>query len=169
MKPQPAEYESEYLKTYVDIVPDGDILEILNELKSSTHKLLSNCSEAQGNKAYAEGKWTLKEVIGHIIDTERVFSYRAMCIARGEKQSLPSFDQDLYVVEGKFNNRTLIDIANELAAVRTANLAMFKSFDETMLSHSGLSNGKRINVKTLLYITAGHEIHHLNIIKERYL
>ena len=118
---------------------------------------------------YAEGKWTIKEVLGHICDVERILGYRALCIARGEQIELPGFDEDRYVETGLFNKRSLYDLAHEFSIVRESNIAMFKSFDETALNRSGTANKNKMTVRAILFMIAGHEKHHINVIKERYL
>jgi uncharacterized damage-inducible protein DinB len=118
---------------------------------------------------YAEGKWTIKEVLGHICDVERILGYRALCIARGEQIELPGFDEDRYVETGLFNKRSLYDLAHEFSIVRESNIAMFKSFDVTALNRSGIANKNKMTVRAILFMIAGHEKHHINVIKERYL
>lgn len=118
---------------------------------------------------YAEGKWTVKEVLGHICDVERILGYRALCIARGEQKELPGFDENHYVLNGHFNKRSLYDLAHEFSIVRESNIAMFKSFDETTLDKKGTANKNTMSVRSILFMIAGHEKHHINVIKERYL
>ncbi|MCC6839932.1 MAG: DinB family protein [Flavobacteriales bacterium] len=118
---------------------------------------------------YAPGKWTTKEVFQHIIDTERVFSYRALCIARGEQANLPSMDEDAYQAKARTAARNIEDILRELAAVRRSTVELFHSFDAEALACSGTANGKHITVPALGWIIAGHSEHHLRIIRERYL
>ncbi len=118
---------------------------------------------------YAEGKWTVKEVLGHICDTERILGYRALCIARGEQKELPGFDENHYVSNGYFNKRSLYDLAHEFSIVRESNIALFKSFDENILDKKGTANKNIMSVRSILFMIAGHEKHHINVIKERYL
>lgn len=119
--------------------------------------------------SYAEGKWTIKEVIGHICDVERILGYRALCIARGEEKELPGFDEDLYVLRGNFNRRSMYDLAHEFSIVRESNIAMFRSFDESIFDILGTANKNKMSVRAILFMIAGHEKHHINVIKERYL
>ena len=168
-KPLVSEFESSYIKYYIDLVQGDDIIKALENQLSNSHKFLRLISEEQGNFAYAENKWSLKEVLGHVIDTERIIAYRALCISRGEKQSLPGFEQDDYVKAAGFNKRTLSDLIHEFKLLRESNLALFKSFDMETKSMMGKANGKGISVRALLFMIAGHEIHHINVIKTKYL
>jgi hypothetical protein len=168
MKPNPGDY-APYYDQYISILPDEDILKILENQMNSSEEFLRTFSEEQGNYSYAEGKWTMKEVIGHIIDTERVMAYRALSFSRGEKQSLPGFEQDDYIANGNCNDRTLDDLIGELKAVRTANLIMFRSFSDEMLKRGGIASDNKITVLALIYIIAGHEKHHIRILREKYL
>jgi uncharacterized damage-inducible protein DinB len=118
---------------------------------------------------YAKGKWTIKEVLGHICDVERILGYRALCIARGETKVLPGFDENQYVACGQFNKRSLYDLAHEFSIARESNIAMFKSFDEGILNKMGQANNNKMSVRAILFMIAGHEKHHINVIKERYL
>jgi hypothetical protein len=119
--------------------------------------------------SYAPGKWTIKEVFGHICDVERILGYRALCIARGEEKELPGFDENKYVLAGNFNQRSLYDLAHEFSLVRESNIAMFKNFDESIFDKMGIANKNNMSVRAILFMIAGHEKHHINIIKERYL
>jgi hypothetical protein len=112
MRPSPGDY-SPYYESYIKLIEGDDILKILNEQNKKTQDILNSFSEHRGNYRYADGKWTVKEVVGHLLDTERVFAYRALCIARSEKKSLPGFDQDDYVKEGNFNRRELFDLNSD--------------------------------------------------------
>jgi hypothetical protein len=158
-----------YAAGYVNSVPDGaDVLQVLADNQASTYKLFHGLTEEQAMHAYAEGKWTLKEVLGHMIDTERVFSFRAFVFSR-EDISLPGFDQDTYVNSTDFNSRSIQSLADEFRAVREATLFLYRSFSPGQLACSGVASGALVKVAALVYITAGHELYHLNIIKERYL
>ncbi|NWF51406.1 MAG: DinB family protein [Ignavibacteriaceae bacterium] len=158
-----------FYASYVSSVEGDDIFKVLVKQSQDTQKILNCFPRHKGNFAYAEGKWTVKQVIGHLMDTERIFAYRALCIARGEKQSLPGFNQDAYVDEGMFNNRELFDLTYEFRLLRESNLLLFKSFTENMLSKRGVANNYDVTVLALLYIIAGHEKHHMKILEERYL
>jgi uncharacterized damage-inducible protein DinB len=158
-----------YAAGYVNMVPDGaDVLQVLADNQASTYNLFHSLTEEQAMHAYAEGKWTLKEVLGHMIDTERVFSFRAFVFSR-EDISLPGFDQETYVLSTDFNSRSIQSLADEFRAVREATLFLYRSFSPEQLACSGVASGALVKVAALVFITAGHELYHLDIIKERYL
>jgi hypothetical protein len=164
---RPDEY-SPFHHNYISKVGDGDIVAILSELKDSTYNFLSTIPVAKADYAYAEGKWTIKEVIGHMIDAERTFAYRILAFSRGQKE-LPGFEEDEYVAKSTFSGRTIADLIEEFKLVREANLFLFRSLTPQQLLATGIASGNIISVRALLYIAAGHELHHLNLIKERYL
>ncbi|RYU87994.1 DinB family protein [Mucilaginibacter terrigena] len=167
-KPNSNDYPP-YAAAYVNAVPQGaDVLQLLADNQASTHNLFYNMSDEQAMYAYAEGKWTLKELLGHMIDTERVFSFRAFVFSR-EDISLPSFDQETYVNSTDFNSRTIQSLANEFKAVREATLYLYRSFSGEQLACSGVGGSALVKVAALVYMTAGHEIYHLNIINQKYL
>jgi uncharacterized damage-inducible protein DinB len=167
-RPKPNEY-SAYAEAYVSKVPQGaDVMELLEELQTSTYNLFSNMTEQKAAHSYAEGKWTIKQVLGHMIDTERVFAFRALCFSR-ENTTLPGFDQDIYVNNTDFNSRTIQSLAAEFRATRESNLYLFGSFNEDQLNRTGIANNNSVSVKALVYMTAGHELHHIKILKEKYL
>jgi len=130
--------------------------------------LFAGRSERDGSFRYAPGKWTVKEVLGHVTDTERIFTYRALRIARGDQTPLASFEQDDYVKNGGFGERTLASLAEEFALVRAASIALFRSFSEEAWSRRGIASQKEVSVRGLAFITAGHQIHHRLILEERY-
>ena len=165
--PQPEEY-APYYAGYVNLVGDEPILEILEGLKDSTYEFLKSLPPQKADYAYAEGKWTIKEVLGHMTDAERTFGYRVLCFSR-EETVLPGFDQDVYSLKATFNSRSLEDLADEFRAVRESNLYLFRSLTRQQQTQKGIASGNPVSVRALLYISAGHELHHLNILKERYL
>ncbi len=167
-RPKPGDYIP-YYDNYISKIEGNDAIKVFEEQLNNTFKLINSIPESKGKFSYAEGKWSIKEVIGHIIDTERVFAYRALCIARGEKKSLPGFEQDDYIQTAGFNYRKISDLANEYKKVREANILLFKSFDENALNRRGLANNNEITVNAILFIIAGHENHHLDIMKAKYL
>ena len=167
MNPKPDTYDP-YFERYVKLVEGDDILKILSDQNKATQEVLNSFSEHKGNYRYADGKWTVKEVVGHLLDTERIFAYRALCIARGEKKSLPGFEQDDYVATGNFNSRDLAGLNYEFRLLRESNLLLFKSFTAEMLERKGFSDISAISVIAILYIIAGHEKHHMNVLLERY-
>ena len=167
-KPFPNEYPGHYTH-YVDLVPEGNILDTFEKQSSITHEFLSNIPEELGDHTYAFGKWTIKDIVGHLVDTERIFSARALRIARGDMQALPGFEQDDYVKNANFFKRTLKDIVDERLMLRAANIKMFRSFDKLTYMERGIANDNEITVRAILYLLTGHEIYHINFIKENYL
>ncbi|MFO7524601.1 MAG: DinB family protein [Ignavibacteriaceae bacterium] len=168
MRPLEKDYAPFY-KNYIENIEGENILEILNKQNQLTQNVLNSFSEHKGSYSYAPGKWTVKEVVGHMSDTERVFAYRALCIARGDKQPLPGFEQDDYVKEGNFNKRNLFDLNYDYRLLRESNLLLFKSFDDKMLARRGTASGYEVTVNALLFMIAGHSFHHIEILKTRYL
>lgn len=152
---------------YIALVNDDPILETLEKLKTSTYDFFCSLTDEQANYAYAPGKWTIKEVAGHLTDAERTFAYRAFAFSRGQGE-LPGFDENIYVEKATFSDRTLKDLADEFRTVREANLYMLRALTEDQLNIVGIANGGNIKVNSILYIMAGHELHHLQILKERY-
>jgi hypothetical protein len=168
MRPSAGDY-APYYERYINLIEGDDILKILNDQSKKTQDILNSFSEHKGNYRYADGKWTVKEVVGHLLDTERVFAYRALCIARGEKKSLPGFEQDDYVTEGNFNRRELFDLNYEFRLLRESNLLLFRTFTPEMMQRKGFANETTVSVLALMFMIAGHEKHHMNILKERYM
>jgi uncharacterized damage-inducible protein DinB len=166
--PKPDEYV-EFYAGYMKMIPHDNIIQLLEEGRDSLQRIINSLPVEKGNYSYADGKWSIKELLGHLADAERVMSYRAMSIARGEVQSLPGFEQDDYVNAADFNKRSLSSFADELLNLRNANLALFKSFDEETLARRGKANNYEFTVRAFMFIIAGHELHHLKILKERYL
>lgn len=167
-RPAVGEYAPFYAG-YIDGVPEGDIVEILERQGQELAALLRSVSGDRGGYRYAPDKWTVKEVVGHIIDAERIFSYRALRIARGDATPLPSFDQDGYVQRGGFGRRTVADLAAEFAAVRAATVALFSAMTDEESRRVGTASNASVTARGLAYITAGHERHHARILRERYL
>lgn len=167
-RPASTEY-GEFYRGYVARVPDGDILQILHDQQQETATLLQRISEAKAGHRYAPGKWSIRQIAGHMIDAERIFAYRALCFARGEQQPLPGMDQDAYMKLANFDQRPLQEMAGELFLVRQTTLALFRSFDEPAWQRQGVASGYPCSVRALAYIIAGHERHHLAVLQERYL
>lgn len=165
-RPQTQEYPITF-SNYIDLV-EGDVIEVLDRQASAFSSFLNAIAE-KGDYAYAPNKWTIKELAGHIIDTERIMVYRLVCFARNETAVLPGFDEDNYVTNGFFKNRSVFSLAEEFAALRKANMFLIKTLNEEELDRTGNANGKNTSVRALVYILAGHVIHHTNIINERYL
>ena len=167
-RPNSSEY-APYYERYVKLVPDGPILEVLRTQIADTLRLLRALPEARGDHRYEPGKWSIKEVVGHVCDSERVFAYRALRFGRNDSVALPSFDQDLYVPAGEFGARTLASLIDELEAVRKATLLLLKGFPADAWSRMGVAAENPVSVRGLAYIIAGHERHHRSILAERYL
>lgn len=168
MRPSENEYAS-YYNTYIEKVPAGNIVEILTEQGKEARKFYQSIPEAIGGYSYQPGKWTIKEVLGHLCDTEKIMGYRALTIARNDKTSLPGFDENEYVKNSNFNQRTVSDISDEMLYTRASNIGLFSSFNDEILMRTGNANGQNVSVRALLYIISGHELHHINVIIERYL
>jgi uncharacterized damage-inducible protein DinB len=166
-KPKPDEYASFY-GGYINLVGDEPILNTLEQLKETTYKFFNDLSDKQANHAYAEGKWTVKEVLGHMIDAERTFAYRILCFSREQKE-LPGFDENTYVQNSTFRNRSIQDLTAEYRATRESNLYLIRSLSAQQLAATGIANGSKVSVRALVYIIAGHELHHHNVIKKHYL
>jgi uncharacterized damage-inducible protein DinB len=167
LRPQPTEYASFY-ETYVKLVPGGDIVAILEAQRLQMIQLFAARSERDGNFRYAPDKWTVKQVLGHMSDSERIFSYRALRIARGDQTPLSGFDQDDYVRSGGFGERSLADLAEEFAHVRSATVALFRPLSEETWARRGTANKNEVTVRALAFIIAGHELHHRGMLTERY-
>ena len=166
-RPQPDEYPA-YAAGYVNLVGNGPILEILEYQQQNTYNFFVRMDPDKANYKYADGKWTVKEVLGHIVDTERIFAYRALVFSR-EAIELPGFDQDVYVDKATFNSRTLEDIANEFKTLRESSLYLFRSISDEQQTQKGIASGNPVSVRALAYLIAGHEMHHIKILKEKYL
>lgn len=168
--PRPAEGDSpSYYLTYINQVPDVDILTYLHTQRDWFGDWIESLTTDQATFRYAPGKWTLAEMIGHILDTERVFAYRMMAISRGDENKLPGFDQDTYVANSIYNTIAPDDLANEWRAVRSATLQLTRSINAEMASRTGIANNLPIRTSSFPYIMAGHVVHHFNVAKERYL
>jgi hypothetical protein len=166
-RPQPDEY-SDYAARYVDLVGNGPIIEILEYLQQSTYNFFVRMDPDKAGYAYDGSKWTVKQVLGHMADSERVFAYRALAFSH-EAIELPGFDQDVYMEKATFNTRTLEDLANEFKTIREATLYLFRAMTDEQSTQKGIASGNPVSVRALAYIIAGHEMHHIKILKERYL
>lgn len=158
-----------YYSNYINLVEDDDIISVLENQIDFVKKFFINISEEKSNFRYAEGKWTIKEVFGHVIDTERIFAYRALRISRNDKTPLPGYDQDLFVKNSKFKNVSLQNLVDEFISVRKSNLKMFKNFSSEMWLNIGTANEKLISVRAIAFILAGHLLHHLKVIEQKYM
>jgi len=168
LRPQSGEY-APYYDRYISLVPGNDILAALDEQRRQMLLLLSGRTEADGDLRYAPDKWTLKEVVGHLNDTERIMSYRALRIARGDATPIEGFEQDDYVRNAPFARRPLEDLIEDYIAVRRATVSLFRNLDEPAWSRRGVANKNEVTVRALAYIIAGHELHHRKILEEKYL
>ena len=166
--PESSEY-APYYGRYISLVEGNDIVSTLEQQGTETVAMLSGLTEREAAFRYAPDKWSLKEVLGHVTDTERIFTYRALRIARNDVTPLPGFEQDHYVQAAIFGNRTLAGLLEEFAAVRHATLLLFRSLDAEAWMRCGIASEKEVSVRALAYMTAGHELHHRKIIQEKYL
>jgi uncharacterized damage-inducible protein DinB len=166
-RPQPDEY-APYYERYIALVEGEDILRTLDQQRRDTMLLLSCRDEDEGNYRYASGKWSAKEVLGHLCDTERIFAYRALRIARGDSTPMEGFEQDDYVRNGPFADRSISDLVEEFIAVRRATLSLLRNLDEAAWMRRGTANKNEVTVRALAYMIAGHELHHRRILKEKY-
>jgi hypothetical protein len=166
-RPDPSEYGA-YYKRYVDLVPDGDIVATLVDQMEPTLALVG-LKEGETLRRYAPGKWSLREIVGHLIDTERVFAYRALRIGRGDSTPLPGYDQDAFVAMGKFDDQTFAALLDEFRLVRLTTVALYRSFPQEAIAQTGVANDNPISVRAIAWIIAGHERHHMTIVREKYL
>jgi uncharacterized damage-inducible protein DinB len=166
-RPEPGEY-APYYEKYIALVPGNEIVDVLEAQRKQMMQLFAARSERDGNFRYAAEKWTVKEVLGHVSDTERIFAYRALRIARSDQTPLSGFEQDDYVRAGAFGERTLTDLAEEFEHVRNATVALFGSLGKEAWLRRGVANKNEVSVRALAFIVAGHELHHRHILEERY-
>ena len=164
--PQTQEYPQSF-SVYIDLVK-GDVISTLNKQAEEFSNFINSIADL-GDYAYADGKWTLKELVGHMIDTERIMVFRLLSIARGEQANLPGFDEDNYVRNAYSADRKMESLAEEFSLLRKANMLLIANLSEIELDRVGHSNGNKVSVRALIYMLAGHVIHHENVIKERYL
>lgn len=167
-RPDPSEYDAFY-ETYVSKVGAGNVIATLRETGARAAEIFRSIPADRLDHRYAEGKWSVREVIGHMIDAERVFSYRALCFARGDRTPLPGMDQDVFMERAAFDRRDHESLCDEFEHLRAANVALFSSFSDEALDRDGVASDARVSVRALLHIIAGHVIHHLHVLQERYL
>ena len=168
MRPQPNEVHP-YFFLYIDKVKGEDGIQALEETEVAVQATFSSLTEEQWSHRYAPGKWSPKEMLGHLIDSERVFLFRALSAARGEKQPLPGYEQDDYVLTSGHHERTGASLLEERKLVRASGLILFRTMTETQLHTMGTANNAPVNANAILFLTAGHDLHHLEVLKERYL
>ena len=167
-RPDPSEY-APYYGRYIEQIPEGSILDLLRTQVRGTLELLRSLPESKGDHRDAPGKWNIKQVVGHVIDGERVFSYRALRFGRGDTTELPGFEENDYAREGGFDARTLRHLADELECVRHATVLLYEGFGEESWVRKGIASSNPVTVRALAYIIAGHERHHVRILREKYL
>jgi hypothetical protein len=166
-RPHTSEYAPFY-HGYISAVPEGDVVALLREGGREVVEAVAGLSEHRAGFRYAEGKWSVREVVGHLIDAERIFGYRALRIGRGDATPLPGFEENDYVRAAHSDERTIGSLAQEFSAVRESTVLLFQSLPADAWVRRGISNGKEISVRALAYIAAGHARHHLKILRERY-
>src|SRR5580698_3370323 len=166
-RPEAGEY-APYYERYISLVQGDDILATLDQQRRDTMLLVCGRNEEDGDFRYAPGKWSAKEVLGHVCDTERVFAYRALRFSRADATPLAGFEQDDYVRNGPFANRALADLVEDFIAVRRATLSLLRNLDEAAWMRRGIANNNEVTVRALAYIIAGHELHHRRILEEKY-
>jgi hypothetical protein len=166
-RPEPGEY-APYYDRYISLIPGSDILKTLDSERRKTMLLLSGRDEDEGNIRYAPDKWTAKEVLGHVCDTERIFAYRALRIARGDRTPIEGFEQDDYVRNGPWARLALADVIEDYIAVRRATLTLLRNLDEAAWTRRGIANKNEVSVRAIAYVIAGHELHHRRILEEKY-
>ena len=167
-RPEKTEY-NEYYGHYVSLAAETDIVSAMQTQLDEVNDLFSEITDEKGLYAYAEGKWTIKELFGHLIDTERVFAYRAFRFSRADETSLPGYDQDPYIENANYNSIKLADLLEELILMRKSNILFFKNLADEMWDRAGVASDNRISVRALAFIMVGHIRHHTRILKEKYL
>ena len=166
-RPEPGEY-APYYDRYISQISGNDILAELDSQRRQTLLLLSGRSEADGDFRYEPDKWSAKQVLGHVCDTERIFAYRALRIARGDRTPIEGYEQDDYVTNGPFAARPLCELIDDYIAVRRATLTLFRNMDEQAWLRRGIANKNEVSVRALAYMIAGHDQHHRRILDEKY-
>lgn len=166
-RPEPNEY-APYYDRYISLIADNDIVTTLDSQRRQMLLLLSGRDEAEGDFRYAPDKWSAKEVLGHVCDTERIFAYRALRIARGDRTPIEGFEQDDYARNAPFSRRPLAEIIEDYIAVRRATLTLLRNLDEGAWTRRGIANNNEITVRGIAYTTAGHELHHRRILEQKY-
>lgn len=166
-RPDSSEYR-DYFERYISLVEEIDVLGLLNAQADLVHGAMSGLSEERGGYRYAPGKWTVREALGHLVDTERVFGYRALSIARGETFNLPSFEEDLYAAAAGHDRAPIDELAEEFATLRRSHVLMLRHLDDAAWQRIGLSNGHPLSTRAVAFIMAGHVRHHAHLFTERY-
>ena len=167
-KPEPGTYPENY-KQYIDLIPETDIITFLEEQQSETLIFFRELTEDQLSYRYADGKWSVKQILKHVIDTEQIFDYRALCFSRNETISLPGFDQDNYIAQSNADQLTQSALLNEFEILRSFTIRMFKNFDEDMWNRKGRANDLNFSIRAIPFIIAGHLGHHVKITSDKYV
>lgn len=168
MRPETSEYPP-YYETYISLITSEDIESVLDEQLLALKKLIDLAAGDKETFRYAPGKWSVRQLMGHLTDSERIFGYRALAVGRGESASLPSFDETLYMANASFDATALGDLWSEWAALRQANILMIRKFRPEDWGRVGVANNQRLSTRALVYGMAGHTEHHMNVLKQRYL
>ncbi len=168
VRPEANEY-APYYEKYVSLVPDADLVETLERQGAETLALLRGLSEEKGAHRYEPGKWSVKQLVGHVNDGERIFAYRALAFARGDTQPLPGMEQDEWMAAVDFDARTLSSLIDEFESVRASTIHLFRHLSNEAWARRGTASGNEVTVRALAYVIAGHEAHHVRILRERYL
>lgn len=168
MRPEKGEY-AEYYDRYISLVEEADIVSVLDKQQTELERVFQTITEEKAHYAYGPDKWTVKELIGHMTDGERIFAYRALRISRNDQTPIEGFEQDGYIENSNFNNVSFSDLTAELLHARKANLIMLKSLSDEAWLRTGTASENPVSVRALAYIMAGHIRHHLKILNERYL
>lgn len=166
--PDASEYDPFY-ETYVSKVPPGEVMAVLAAAPAALREVADRVPEDAEDFAYAPDKWTIRELVGHVNDTERLFSFRALHMARADPAPLPGMDHMVWAGASNAAARPLDDLVAEFAALRDANVRLFRTFDDAILARTGVASGSPVSVRALVHITAGHALHHLQVLEERYL
>jgi hypothetical protein len=163
-----ADEHSPYFSRYIDRVPEGNLIGLLESQFADTLALLRRVPRDREDFAYADGKWTVKEVVGHLSDSERVFAYRALRFARNDATELASYDENAWVANANFGRRSLADLVDEFNAIRQCTIRLANTLNADEMARRGVANGQVVSVRALIYIIAGHERHHVGLFRERY-
>jgi len=167
-RPDASEF-APYYNTYVSLIENKDVLDVLDAQPQKIRSLIGKIPEERGNFAYSEGKWTIKELLSHVIDGERIFAYRVLRISRGDQTPIEGFEQDDYIELSNAANRRIAEMIEEFELQRRSNMLMLRSLPAAAHVRLGWASGHQVSVRALTYIMAGHVIHHLNILRDRYL
>jgi hypothetical protein len=167
MRPTPNDYSPAHA-AYVELVPEDDVMSAIEQQSSETQRFLAGLDESKATTRYSEGKWSVKQVVGHIVDAERIIGYRLLAVARGEQQSLPGFDENSYVENAGFDAWSVGDLAEHYALVRRATIVLLRNLPEEAWTRHGIANNAPVGVLGLAYVIVGHERHHLKVLRERY-